>query len=67
MSWARNGEDAIWQFRKVDDRIQVVRRNMRFIATKGSPEERAVEYAYTDSIMFSLPIVTIFSRRAATW
>ena len=32
----------IWQFRKVDDQIQIVRRNVRFTATKGSPEERAV-------------------------
>lgn len=59
MSWGGNGEDAIWQFRKVDDRIQVVRRNVRFTAAKGSPEERAVGIAYTDSILFSLPIVSI--------
>ncbi len=59
MSWGGNGEDAIWQFRKVDDHIQVVRRNVRFTAAKGSPEERAVGIAYTDSILFSLPIATI--------
>ncbi len=59
MSWGGNGEDAIWQFRKVDDHIQVVRRNVRFTAAKGSPEERAVGIAYTDSILFSLPIVTM--------
>ena len=59
MSWGGNGEDAIWQFRKVDDHIQVVRRNVRFTATKGSPEERAVGIAYTDSILFSLPITSI--------
>ncbi|HEV2968405.1 MAG TPA: zinc-dependent metalloprotease [Pirellulales bacterium] len=59
MSWGGNGEDAIWQFRKVDDHIQVVRRNVRFTAAKGSPEERAVGIAYTDSIMFSLPITSI--------
>ena len=58
MSWGANGDDAIWQFRKVDDQIQIVRRNVRFTATKGSPEETAVGYAYTDSIMFSLPILT---------
>ena len=59
MSWGGNGEDAIWQFRKVDDHIQVVRRNVRFMAAKGSPEERAVGIAYTDSILFSLPITSI--------
>ncbi len=42
MSW-NFGDDWIWQFRKVDDYIQVVRRNVRFTAAKGSPEERAVE------------------------
>jgi Met-zincin/Domain of unknown function (DUF5117) len=59
MSWGANGDDAIWQFRKVDDQIQIVRRNVRFTAAKGSPEERAVGYAYTDSIMFSLPILSV--------
>ena len=50
------GDDWVWQFRKVDETIQVVRRNVRFFATKGSPEEKAVDLAYTDSILFSLPI-----------
>ena len=53
-----DGDDWIWQFRKVDDRIQIVRRNIRFRANKGSPTEKAVYFAYTDSILFSLPIVT---------
>jgi hypothetical protein len=52
------GDDWIWQFRKVDDNIQVIRKNVRFFADKGSPEERAVGLAYTDSVLFSLPIVT---------
>ncbi|MGQ9576109.1 MAG: zinc-dependent metalloprotease [Thermoguttaceae bacterium] len=55
MSW---GEDWLWQFRKVEDKIQVVRRNVRFTAAKGSPEEQAVRLAYTDSILFSLPLVS---------
>jgi hypothetical protein len=50
------GDDWVWQFRKVDDTIQVVRRNVRFFAAKGSPEEKAVDLAYTDSILFSVPI-----------
>jgi hypothetical protein len=57
MSW-NFGDDPVWQFRKVDDYIHVVRRNVRFSANKGSPEERAVGLAFTDSILFSLPIVT---------
>ncbi len=57
MTWGF-GDDWVWQFRKADDRIQIVRRNVRFRAAKGSPQERSVHFAYTDSIMFSLPIVT---------
>ena len=49
----------IWQFRKTEDRIQVVRRNVRFRAARGSPQEKAVYLSYTDSILFSLPIVTM--------
>jgi len=57
MSWGF-GDDWIWQFRKVDDKIHVVRRNVRFTAKKGSPEANAVDLAYTDSVLFALPIVT---------
>jgi hypothetical protein len=53
MTWG-DGDDWIWEFRKVDDKIQVVRRNVRFFADKGSPEEKAVRLAYTDSV----PIAT---------
>ena len=57
MSWGF-GDDWVWQFRKVDDAIHVVRKNVRFFADKGSPEERAVDLAYTDSVLFSVPIAT---------
>ena len=58
MSWGF-GDDWLWQFRRVDERIHVVRRNVRFTAKKGSPEEQAVSLAYTDSVLFSLPIATM--------
>ena len=58
MTWGF-GDDWVWQFRKVDDKIHIVRRNVRFKANKGSPEERAVHLAYTDSVLFSLPIATM--------
>ena len=48
----------MWQFRKAGEKIQLVRRNVRFTADKGSPTARAVQVAYTDSVLFSLPIVT---------
>jgi hypothetical protein len=52
------GDDVLWQFRKVDDNIQIVRRNVRFKAAPGSPEESAVKLAFTDSVLFALPIAT---------
>ena len=57
MTWGF-GDDWIWQFRKVDDRILIVRRNVRFRANAGSPEANAVQLAYTDSVLFALPVVT---------
>ncbi len=52
------GDDWVWQFRKVGDRLQIVRRNIRFRAESDSPSEKAVKLAYTDSVLFSLPIAT---------
>ena len=57
------GDDAVWQFRKAGENIQLVRRNVRFTAESGSPTERAVKVAYTDSVLFSLPIRTMSPQR----
>jgi hypothetical protein len=54
MTW---GDDVLWQFRKVGDKMHVVRRNVRFKAKPGTPEASAVKIAYGDSILYSLPIV----------
>lgn len=54
-SWNDNW---VWQFRKSGDNLQIVRRNVRFKAKKGTPTAEAVKLAYTDSILFSLPIAT---------
>ncbi len=54
------GNDWLWQFRRTDDdKINIVRRNIRFTAKSGSPESDAVKLAYTDSILFNLPIATM--------
>ena len=55
MSW---NDDWVWTFRKIDKRVHIIRKNVRFRATKGSPEAAAVAHAYTDSVLFSLPIIT---------
>ena len=57
MSWGF-GDDWVWQFRKLEDKVHIIRRNVRFKADKGSPESTAVANAYTDSVLFSLPIST---------
>ncbi len=54
MSWGF-GDDWVWQFRKVDDNVHIIRKNVRFKATTNSPEARAVRNAYTDSVLFSIP------------
>jgi hypothetical protein len=56
------GDDWVWQFRKVDDEIRVIRRNVRFTAAQGTPEDKAVDLAFTDSVLFSLPTVTMGPR-----
>jgi Met-zincin/Domain of unknown function (DUF5117) len=55
MSWGF-GDDWVWQFRKVGENVHVIRKNVRFKATPNSPESKAVASAYTDSVLFSLPI-----------
>lgn len=54
-SWNDNW---VWQFRKQGENLQIVRRNVRFKAKTGTPTAEAVKLAYTDSILFSLPIKT---------
>jgi hypothetical protein len=54
MTW---GDDVIWNFRKVGDKMHVLRKNVRFKARPGSPEANAVKLAYTDSVLYALPIV----------
>lgn len=56
-SWSM-GDDWVWTFRKIDDRVHVVRKNVRFRANKGYPEDYAVAKAYTDSVLFSLRVIT---------
>ncbi len=56
MSWGF-GDEVIWKFRKSGEKIYVLRRNVRFRAAPKSPEASAVELAYSDSVLYALPIV----------
>lgn len=57
MTW-NLGDDWVWQFRKVGENVHIVRKNVRFKANPSSPEAKAVASSYSDSILFSLPIMT---------
>lgn len=57
MSWGF-GDDVIWSFAKVGEKLHVLRRNVRFRASPGSPEASAVKLAYSDSVLYALPIIT---------
>ena len=56
MSWGF-GDDVVWSFSKVGDKLHVNRRNVRFRARNGTPEGNAVKLAYSDSVLYALPIL----------
>jgi hypothetical protein len=58
-------EDMIIVFRRVGDRIQVVRRNIHYKAPPGSPLDKSVKQNYTDSVLMALPILAINPMRGA--
>jgi len=53
------GDELVLVFRKVGDRVQLIRRNIHYRATPGTPIEKAVKQNYSDSILMALPIVSI--------
>jgi hypothetical protein len=58
MTWGGGGDDVIWLFRKSGEKILVVQRNVRYRANPGTPESTAIKFAYSDSILYALPIIT---------
>jgi hypothetical protein len=50
-------------FRRVGDKVHLVRRNVHFQARKGSPAAKAVETTYTDSVLLALRILSIHPMR----
>ena len=58
MTWGGGGDDVIWLFRKSGEKILVVQRNVRYRANPGTPEGSAVKLAYSDSILYALPIIS---------
>ena len=52
-------------FKRVGDRIQLVRRNIHYKAPAGSSLDKAVKQNYTDSVLMALPIVALNPMRGA--
>ena len=50
------GEQWLISFRRVADRVHVIRRNVRFLAQSGTPQADAVKISYNDSVIKALSI-----------
>ncbi len=55
-------DDMVLIFKRVGDRIQLVRRNIHFKST-GSSLDKSVKQNYTDSVLMALPIIAINQMR----
>ena len=53
------GDEWVLTFHRVGDNLQLIRKNIHFTAPAGTPLEKAVKQNYTDSILMSLPILSI--------
>jgi len=52
-------EQWVLLFRRVGDKVHLIRRNVHFKAKAGTPIAKAVETTYTDSVILALRIATI--------
>jgi hypothetical protein len=52
-------EQWVLVFKRVGDKIHLIRRNVHFKAKPGSPLAKAVEITYTDSVLMALRIVAL--------
>ena len=59
------GEQWVLLFRRVGDKVHLVRRNVHFQAKKSAEVARAVETTYTDSVLMSLHIQSIHPIRGS--
>jgi hypothetical protein len=53
-------------YKKVGERVQLIRRNIRYKAAPGSSLTKAVQQNYTDSVLMALPIVALNPMRGGT-
>jgi hypothetical protein len=55
-------EEKVFVFKRAGDKIQLVRRNIHYKAPSGTPIDKSVQQNYVDSIVQSLPIVSLNQR-----
>src|SRR5712692_8043769 len=53
------GEQWVLVFKRVGDKVHLIRRNVHYQAKPGSPVAKAVETTYADSVLMALRIVSI--------
>src|SRR5437667_377672 len=56
-------EQWVLVFKRVGDKIHLLRRNVHFQAKRGTPAAKAVETTYTDSVLMALKIHSIHPQR----
>ncbi len=56
------GDEWVLSFHRVGDELQLIRKNIHFTAPAGTPLDKAVKQNYTDSILMSLPILSVSPR-----
>jgi hypothetical protein len=52
-------DDMVLVFHKAGEKVQLIRRNIHYKAPSGTPLDKSVKQNYVDSILMSLPIVSI--------
>lgn len=57
--WQPWGRPQIVEFRKVYNQVRLVARNEEFVAAAGSPEARAVDAAFSDSLLGSATVASL--------
>ncbi len=53
------GDEWILVFKRIGDKVQLLRRNIHYKAPENTPLQKAVKQNYTDSVLLALPIVSI--------
>ena len=58
-------EQWVIAFHKQNEKVFVVRKNLRFTAKPGTPEAKALDTTYSDSVLATLPIKTVNPLKAS--